>query len=1040
MAEKQSTQAQVKDQHVTAILVTHNGVTWLSEVVAALSSQKRLPDQIIAVDNGSIDGSVKLLSNAGIPVIKQSKSAGFGSAVAGAVAKLPIVDKQINNQENNEWLWIIHDDCAPDKLALAKLLEAVVERPQVGIAGPKILGWYDRKHILEAGISITENGTRWSGLEDREHDQGQHDEVKNVLAVSSAGMLIKRGVFEELGGFDPSLELFRDDVDLGWRANIAGHSVICVGEAILYHAQASSSERRAIDVKDAILHRPLLLDRRNAAFVLLANSSWWILPWVALQLLFTSIGRSFIYLLAKLPGYAADEIAAIGLLIFKPADLIKSRRYRKKNKVLSARVIKQFIPTRSTQLQASLERISTSISRAFKSKNAQQNPTQVKSYSDIGIIDESFDELEFVEGKSFAKIRALAKQPFLFGLLVISIFSIFYSRNRFGSLSGGALPVAPDSAMHLISNFFTSWHLVGLGSSSPTPLWVLIVGLASVITGGNPQIFINLFFFFIPLLLYVLTYRSARRFNLSNYSATFAGFIFAVSPAILTSINQGRIGTLVVAALFPILFTALYNHQQLTDLKWRKLYLVTIVAAIAAAFSPIFLLVWLGYQIYQLINQYIAAQNINSTKWEDISKILNQDEIKKRFALLITPFLINIPNSFSLLANPSAKLLEPGLSVPSGDLLSVLLFNPGGPASPNLYLLAPFVLYLFLCLVVKQQRRDTSLALILLALSVTISSFYIAGNNSNAQRVWTGTLIVIAQFILTLNIFSLAERIIPQLRTINFGYKHILSAVTALVTIFSTVAMTGWGLSIGANSLVTTDNEQVIPAFISDLATTNERPKTLVVRKNQEQLKYFITRGSDLLLGEPDVSSKTPEIIHTSIVDLFNGVGVSSSKILGFYGIQYIFMKDPADPALVRTIDGIGGFTRSSATKDGVIWKVNNAHARVSFQNMKGQHFPVNSNDISANGYVSSSGTIIIAEKFDKSWRLLLNGVAVPLEKNEFGLPVFKIAQPGEVLITHDGTARRGWISLQLIVIIFVIILALPAGRRRKEVPLEELL
>ena len=268
MAEKQSTRSQLKDQHVTTILVTHNGVTWLSEVVASLSSQKHLPDQIIAVDNGSTDGSVKLLSNAGISVIKQSKSAGFGAAVAAAVSKLPDV-----NNKDNEWLWIIHDDCAPDKFALAKLLEAVIERPQVAIAGPKILGWYDRKHILEAGISITENGARWSGLEEREHDQGQHDEIKNVLAVSTAGMLIKRSVFEELGGFDPSLELFRDDVDLGWRANIAGHSVICVGEAILYHAQASSSERRSVDVKDAILHRPLLLDRRNAAFVLLANVS-----------------------------------------------------------------------------------------------------------------------------------------------------------------------------------------------------------------------------------------------------------------------------------------------------------------------------------------------------------------------------------------------------------------------------------------------------------------------------------------------------------------------------------------------------------------------------------------------------------------------------------------------------------------------------------------------------------------------------------------------------------------------------------------------
>ena len=535
MAEKQSTRSQLKDQHVTTILVTHNGVTWLSEVVASLSSQKHLPDQIIAVDNGSTDGSVKLLNNAGISVIKQSKSAGFGSAVAAAVSRLP----EIENKDN-EWLWIIHDDCAPDKFALAKLLEAVIDRPQVAIAGPKILGWYDRKHILEAGISITENGNRWSGLEDREHDQGQHDEVKNVLAVSTAGMLIKRQVFQELGGFDPSLELFRDDVDLGWRANIAGHSVICVGEAILYHAQASSSERRSVDVKDAILHRPLLLDRRNAAFVLLANSSWWILPWVALQLLLTSIGKSIIYLLAKLPGYAADEIAAIGLLIFKPADLIKSRRYRKKNRVLSARVIKQFIPSRGVQIRASLERIAETITKPFKSVNDKQRSSEIKSYSDIGVIDENFDEIQYLEVKSFSKIRALAKQPFLFGLLVMTIFSIFYSRNRFGSLSGGVLPVSPDSAMELLSEYISSWHSVGLGSSTATPLWVLILAIASILTGGNPQIFIYLFFFFAPITLYILTYRAGRKYSLTNYSATFAGIIYAISPAVLTQSTRAE--------------------------------------------------------------------------------------------------------------------------------------------------------------------------------------------------------------------------------------------------------------------------------------------------------------------------------------------------------------------------------------------------------------------------------------------------------------------------------------------------------------------
>ena len=515
MAEKQSTgvQTQLKDQFVTAIVVTHDGVTWLNEVVASLSSQKHKIDQIIAVDNGSIDGSVKLLNKAGIEVIKKSRRTGFGAAVAAAVAKLPPLDESENKQE---WLWILHDDCAPDRHALGKLLEAVISRPQVGIAGPKILGWYDRKHILEAGISITENGTRWTGLEEREHDQGQHDEVKTVLAVSTAGMLVKRSLFEELGGFDPSLELFRDDIDLGWRANIAGYSVICVGEAILYHAEAAASERRTVDVRDAILHRPLLLDRRNAALVLLANSSWWILPWVAIQLLFTSLGRAILYLLAKLPGYAADEIAAIGLLIFKPSDLIKSRRYRKSSRVLTARVIKPFIPNRSIQIRTIFGRISSSLSGLFKSSKQEIAVASPSSYSDIGVIDESFDEIDFPAKQNFSKLRSLLKQPFLFGVLVTLIISVLYSRNRLGSLSGGTMAVAPASAIELITSYVNSWHLVGLGSSSSAPAWIPIIGIASFITAGNPQVFLAVLFFFAPTLLFIFSYRTARKYSLTN--------------------------------------------------------------------------------------------------------------------------------------------------------------------------------------------------------------------------------------------------------------------------------------------------------------------------------------------------------------------------------------------------------------------------------------------------------------------------------------------------------------------------------------------
>jgi hypothetical protein len=400
---------------------------------------------------------------------------------------------------------------------------------------------------------------------------------------------------------------------------------------------------------------------------------------------------------------------------------------------------------------------------------------------------------------------------------------------------------------------------------------------------------------------------------------------------------------------------------------------------------------------------------------------------------------MNLPISLSLITHPITSLREPGLSLASGDQLSVLMFNPGGLTSPPLIIFAPFLIYLLVSLASIDQRKPAVIALLTLLFAITLSSYYIEGNSSEAQRVWSGPLIIFAQLLLLLSVFAVGERLIPQLRRSNFGFRHIASVLTTFITIYSIIAVTFWATTIGANSLLKTDQEQVVPAFISDLANTDEKPKTLVIRKNEEQLQYFITRGGDLQLGNADIAIKTPEQVHKVIVELVNGVGSTSSQVLGFYGIQYIFMKDPADAGLLRTIDGIGGFTRSSATKDGVVWKVDNSHARVTYQSNLGKYFALNSTDRAATAYVPGPGVVILAEQFDKSWQLLLNGKLIKLEQNQFGVPIFKIPEAGDISLIHNGVSRRAWISLQLIIILTVIVLALPAGRKRREVPLEEL-
>ncbi|MFZ9542220.1 MAG: glycosyltransferase family 2 protein, partial [Candidatus Nanopelagicaceae bacterium] len=135
--------------HVTAILVAHDGETWIPKVVAALASQSHPIDVAIAIDTESQDGSVKLLKSSDFKTYSMSRGTGFGDAINEALTKIPRIKQRSTEEKIVEWLWLIHDDCAPKKNALAELLKAVDERPNAAIAGPKILGWYDRNHILE---------------------------------------------------------------------------------------------------------------------------------------------------------------------------------------------------------------------------------------------------------------------------------------------------------------------------------------------------------------------------------------------------------------------------------------------------------------------------------------------------------------------------------------------------------------------------------------------------------------------------------------------------------------------------------------------------------------------------------------------------------------------------------------------------------------------------------------------------------------------------------------------------------------------------
>jgi hypothetical protein len=125
-------------------------------------------------------------------------------------------------------------------------------------------------------------------------------------------------------------------------------------------------------------------------------------------------------------------------------------------------------------------------------------------------------------------------------------------------------------------------------------------------------------------------------------------------------------------------------------------------------------------------------------------------------------------------------------------------------------------------------------------------------------------------------------------------------------------------------------------------------------------------------------------------------------------------------------------------TNSGVIWKVIGASPRVSFVSDAQPPSIIPSADVSAAGEISRPGVINLAENYDSHWQTLLNGRRIPVKRGANGLPAFNVSEDllkgnkvNQITILHASQIRRVALSMQVLAFLIVLILALPAGRKR---------
>ena len=220
---------------VSIVIVNVNGREDLAACLPSLFALDYPQDklEIIVVDNASTDDTVTWLTTT-CPTVRcvvNSGNVGFGRGInrGAEVAR-------------GEYLAFLNPDMRVDPHWLAELVATHQSQPDVACAGSVVLNW-SGDEIDFAGRSTDALNVAWSGERVQAKDFFASAGDIPLLFVSGGAMLIRREVFQGMGGFDPDYFMYHEDVDLGWRLWQAGHRVLRSTQSRVYHKGSSSSKK-----------------------------------------------------------------------------------------------------------------------------------------------------------------------------------------------------------------------------------------------------------------------------------------------------------------------------------------------------------------------------------------------------------------------------------------------------------------------------------------------------------------------------------------------------------------------------------------------------------------------------------------------------------------------------------------------------------------------------------------------------------------------------------------------------------------------------
>lgn len=555
--------ADAASQDVTAVVVTCGDTPYLENTLTALAAQERPVQRVVVVDisaPGRDLGSGRMLpeivdqifgSQARVVAVPQART--FGHAVREGLSLNAAATQRAERRHEARtgeiplvregdvaWLWLLHDDSAPRPEALSALLREAELATSIGMLGCKQRGWARPDRLLEVGIRATATTRRLVETDIDEIDQGQLDHRDDVFGVGTAGALIRRDIWEQLGGTDPALGPFNDGLELSRRVRTAGWRVVVVPTAIVHHAQAAYYGLRGEETHPPEPRLSFGPRRRAQLHTWISGVPAWQVPLVYLAIAVLTLLRAAWRLVRKDLDLMGAELRAGAAIVARPGRWLATRRRTEMVRKVSRNTLKSIY-------------INPALIREKKRELRRSN-------RDARFHRAAPSELELAE---LARLRR--RRQATLGATALALFGLGIAMLRppthAGVLTGGAMARALGTLGDVWHAATSPWIDAGFGHPGPPEpfLYALLPGTA--LTGNVSTLMTLALWLAIPA-AGLGAWWAAGAATRSVVVRAWVALVWASAPAFIPALYSGQIGAVTAHVMLPWFALALARALQ----------------------------------------------------------------------------------------------------------------------------------------------------------------------------------------------------------------------------------------------------------------------------------------------------------------------------------------------------------------------------------------------------------------------------------------------------------------------------------------------